>query len=220
MAEQKKKEEVKEPYRHVPTHAAIDAISCAPPTWRVDDRNRILEQNRRRSAMSAVGMGMTGPGMFATGAANHPGMIRASSSLSHVSYPSVYANPVVSSMPRSYSYSGGVHATGGAGPSSRGMYHQPWLGRQSVMHVPMPVDETDAPPSPRGGMGTSSKLSSSKGKEVERVHTDDSGVTSQASSKRLFSHTPVLWSQLSLTAYFRKLARRKPVWIQQFRGRA
>src|SRR5258708_1094987 len=83
QAEQKKKEAVKVPYKHVVTHAATDAMSGAPQTWRQDDRPKIIEQNRRRSAMAGTGMGFSGP--------THPGipvpLPRVGSSLSHVSYP-------------------------------------------------------------------------------------------------------------------------------------
>ncbi|OLN88095.1 hypothetical protein CCHL11_00501 [Colletotrichum chlorophyti] len=96
QAEKEKAEAAKVPYRHVPTHAAIDALSGAPSSFRNEDRSRIVEQNRRRSAMAASGMNMRMPG---------PSLPRVSSSLSHVTYPSVNANPA-GRMPRAYSYSG------------------------------------------------------------------------------------------------------------------
>ena len=40
------------PYRHVPTHAAIDALSGAPSSWKAEDRTAIKAQYKRRSAMS------------------------------------------------------------------------------------------------------------------------------------------------------------------------
>lgn len=40
------------PYRHVPTHAAIDALSGAPSSWKAQDRSAIKAQYKRRSAMS------------------------------------------------------------------------------------------------------------------------------------------------------------------------
>lgn len=98
QAEKQKLEEAKVPYRHIPKHAAIDALSGGPATWRETDRPKILEQNRRRSAMTANGLGMGG--MMTP---IHTGMPRVNSALSHVSYPSVYASPVVQ-MPRTYSY--------------------------------------------------------------------------------------------------------------------
>jgi hypothetical protein len=94
-AEQKQKETERVPYKHVPTHAALDAISCAPPSWR-EDRPRILEENRRRSAMP-----------MHTQHASMPSIPRVGSSLSHVSYPANYASPVVR-VPRTYSYTGGL----------------------------------------------------------------------------------------------------------------
>lgn len=83
LAEQEKKEQQKVPYRHVPTHAATDAFARAPPSWREADRPRILQENRRRSAL-AVG-------------AHHVNMLgapRVGSSLSHVTYPGDDAAPV------------------------------------------------------------------------------------------------------------------------------
>ncbi|KAK5244332.1 hypothetical protein LTR16_007641, partial [Cryomyces antarcticus] len=40
------------PYKHVPTHAAVDALSGAPSSWKAEDRERIMAQNKRRSAMT------------------------------------------------------------------------------------------------------------------------------------------------------------------------
>ncbi|KAI3329034.1 hypothetical protein HD806DRAFT_270405 [Xylariaceae sp. AK1471] len=91
QADKVKEEAVKLPYRHVPTHAATDALATAPASWKQDDRSKIKEQNQRRSAMASGGMG-------------HGGLPRVGSSLSYVSYPSVYANPVVP-LPKNYSYS-------------------------------------------------------------------------------------------------------------------
>ncbi|KAL3426111.1 hypothetical protein PVAG01_02902 [Phlyctema vagabunda] len=41
----------KQPYKHVPTHAAVDALSGAPSSWKVEDRPKIKEQHQRRSQM-------------------------------------------------------------------------------------------------------------------------------------------------------------------------
>lgn len=76
LAEKKRKEAEKTPYRHVPTHAAIDAITSAPPYLREDDRTKIVEAHRRRSAMAAASYTM---GL-------HPSP-RLGSGLSFVSYP-------------------------------------------------------------------------------------------------------------------------------------
>lgn len=95
QADKAKEEPPKEPYRHIPTHAAIDALSAAPPGWKQDDRPKIMEQNRRRSAMVTSGLNRMGG----------PSLPRVSSSLSHVTYPSVNASPM-GHMPRAYSYSG------------------------------------------------------------------------------------------------------------------
>ncbi|KAI0539640.1 hypothetical protein GGR58DRAFT_512187 [Xylaria digitata] len=91
QADKDKAESVKLPYKHVPTHAATDAIATAPSSWKQDDRSKIREQNRRRSAMMASG-------------SSHGGLPRVGSSLAYVSYPSVYANPVAP-LPKNYSYS-------------------------------------------------------------------------------------------------------------------
>ncbi|KOS18061.1 hypothetical protein ESCO_003158 [Escovopsis weberi] len=95
LAEQQKKEEAKQPYRHVPTHAAADAIASAPPGWRESDRIRIREENHRRmTAMANQRMSMPGS------------MPRAGSNLSHVSFPAdVHATPMVR-VPRAQSYNG------------------------------------------------------------------------------------------------------------------
>ena len=100
VAEQQKQEDAKAPYRHVPTHAAVDALAGAPSSWKEEDRPRIMEQNRRRSEMVAAGTGRGMPGLVTP---VHAGLPRVNSTLSHVSYPSAYASPVVH-MPRNYSY--------------------------------------------------------------------------------------------------------------------
>ena len=94
QAAKEKNEAAKPPYKHVPKHAATDAMSGGPAGWRENDRQRILEQNRRRSAMTASGVGMLTP---------VHSMPRLHSTLSHVSYPAAYASPIVS-LPRNYSY--------------------------------------------------------------------------------------------------------------------
>lgn len=99
QAKKEKEEAQKPPYKHVPKHAAIDALSGGPAGWRENDRRRIVEQNRRRSAMTASGIGMSG-----VSTPVHMGMPRVHSALSHVSYPAAYATPVVQ-LPRNYSYS-------------------------------------------------------------------------------------------------------------------
>jgi hypothetical protein len=42
----------KTPYKHVPTHAAVDALSGAPSSWKHEDRPKIIEHHKRRSMMS------------------------------------------------------------------------------------------------------------------------------------------------------------------------
>ncbi|KAK3307107.1 uncharacterized protein B0T15DRAFT_164983 [Chaetomium strumarium] len=99
QAKKEREEAQKAPYKHIPRHAAIDALSGGPAGWKENDRRRIVEQNKRRSAMTTSGVGMSG---FMTPV--HAGMPRTHSALSHVSYPSSSASPVVQ-LPRAYSYS-------------------------------------------------------------------------------------------------------------------
>ncbi|RQM06656.1 hypothetical protein DH86_00001288 [Scytalidium sp. 3C] len=66
------------PYKHVPTHAAIDALSGAPPSWKYDDRSKIKAAHSKRSMRFS----------------------RAGSSLSTVSY----ADTGRPSLPRANSY--------------------------------------------------------------------------------------------------------------------
>lgn len=51
-AEKETKAVVKAPYKHIPTHAAVDALSGAPSTWKYDDRLKIKEHHNRRSQMN------------------------------------------------------------------------------------------------------------------------------------------------------------------------
>ncbi|KAH8912795.1 hypothetical protein BR93DRAFT_984064 [Coniochaeta sp. PMI_546] len=99
QAERQAAEAAKTPYKHIPRHAASDALSAGPAGHREDDRPKIMEQNRRRSMMTASGLGMSG-----TSTPVHVGFPRVNSALSHVSYPVAYASPVVQ-VPRAYSYS-------------------------------------------------------------------------------------------------------------------
>lgn len=79
-----KEDPPKAPYKHVPKHAAIDAMSSAPSSCKEFDRAKIIEQHRRRSAMAA------------SAAASMKTAPRFGSSLSMVSYPSPQATPVIS----------------------------------------------------------------------------------------------------------------------------
>ncbi|TAQ87123.1 hypothetical protein B7494_g4519 [Chlorociboria aeruginascens] len=46
-------------YKHVPTHAAIDALAGCPPSWRIEeDRLKIKEQHKRRSEMISGGISL------------------------------------------------------------------------------------------------------------------------------------------------------------------
>ncbi|CAD6447743.1 d927eb9d-8b65-47ad-96d1-0f00a28cb735 [Sclerotinia trifoliorum] len=52
--QQKKSEQevAKVPYKHIPTHAAIDALSGAPSSWKNEDRTKIREHHKRRGQMT------------------------------------------------------------------------------------------------------------------------------------------------------------------------
>ena len=51
-AEEQKERQVKPPYKHIPTHAASDALRIAPPSASADEnRAAIRAQNVRRSVM-------------------------------------------------------------------------------------------------------------------------------------------------------------------------
>ncbi|KAI1266016.1 hypothetical protein F5Y18DRAFT_35105 [Xylariaceae sp. FL1019] len=92
QVEKKQDEAVKLPYKHVVTHAAIDALATAPSSWKSDDRPKIREQNARRSARASNGMSSSG-------------LPRVGSNLSNVSYPSVYGASPIPALPKNYSYS-------------------------------------------------------------------------------------------------------------------
>lgn len=104
--------------------------------------------------MAASSLGMSSMGSFGPGTNPvHMGMPRVNSALSHVSYPSNYANPVVQ-MPRTYSYSSVQPPQGWSHQGGEVVYSS---GNQN-------------------GMGW-------KGKEVERPAMIDSGRASRSSSK-------------------------------------
>ncbi|KAI1176625.1 hypothetical protein F4777DRAFT_244375 [Nemania sp. FL0916] len=115
QAEKEKAESVKLPYKHVPTHAATDALATAPSSWKQEDRSKIREQNRRRSAMAANGM-------------SSRGLPRVGSALAYVSYSAADPSPLLP-LPRNYSYSSMPGSwreraanTPGPGPSEAGDY--------------------------------------------------------------------------------------------------
>lgn len=82
-AEKAKEVATKAPYKHVPTHAATDALSGAPANWQEDYRRRIKEQNQKRNSR------------VSTPEPKRGNMPRVSSSLSNVSYPPDQPGPFV-----------------------------------------------------------------------------------------------------------------------------
>ncbi|KAL8671368.1 MAG: hypothetical protein Q9168_004131 [Polycauliona sp. 1 TL-2023] len=48
------------PYRHIPTHAAVDALTGAPASWREEDRVAIKHQHKRRSMMTRNSSNLSG----------------------------------------------------------------------------------------------------------------------------------------------------------------
>lgn len=130
QAEKQKQEQERPPYKHVPTHAAVDAMMGAPAGWRGDDRTRIIEAHRRRSTMSAsVSAGHLMPMMVSmtplhVGGSTTP---RTTSSLSHVSFPYPNSNPVLH-LSRSHSYGGGGGGVGAVYPT--------WNDRGEAVYSP------------------------------------------------------------------------------------
>ena len=51
VAEKDTNEVTKTPYKHIPTHAAVDALSGAPSNWKNEDRPKIAAHHKRRSQM-------------------------------------------------------------------------------------------------------------------------------------------------------------------------
>jgi hypothetical protein len=95
------------PYKHVPTHAAQDAMSSAPSSWSVEEsRAKVAAYHKRKSTMSRTNseMSMATMGSIAT---HQPGMNRA---MSDASLPSVMSQPRRSyrHSHSPYAYSAGV----------------------------------------------------------------------------------------------------------------
>jgi hypothetical protein len=146
VAEQKKKQQAeapRQPYRHIPTHAASDAFASAPPSWReAADRPKIIEQNRRRTAMEANTMPVI--------PLNFHGIPRVRSTSSFVTYS---GNPAANEgRPyRAYSYttssphldwgSDAVYTNPGMSMSQPSMPQRPSdrVGRTSSFHKPPPM---------------------------------------------------------------------------------
>lgn len=73
------------PYKHIPTHAAVDALNGAPSSWKHEDLPKIKEHHKRRSQMA---------------------ISRTHSTLSTISYLNAAAGPStdVPPLPRASSY--------------------------------------------------------------------------------------------------------------------
>jgi hypothetical protein len=77
--------DVKAPYKHVPTHAAVDALSGAPSSWKHEDRPKIKEHHKRRSQMvisrttSSLSTFSHGTGVGVGSSSQAPPMLRNSS---------------------------------------------------------------------------------------------------------------------------------------------
>lgn len=130
------------PYKHVPKHAAIDALSSGPSSCKEFDRAKIIEQHRRRSAMAASSASMkTAP--------------RLGSSLSVVSYPSPRATPAMSrsgslnsvpTYPYARPYTNTAYANHSNGPKGK--------ERELVPPLPYGFPSSMANPGTRAGKGT------------------------------------------------------------------
>jgi hypothetical protein len=83
--EKEAEQETAAPYKHVPTHAAVDALSGAPSSWKYQDLSKIKEHHKRRSQM---------------------GISRTGSSVSNMSYMNATAGPSLQAppFPRASSY--------------------------------------------------------------------------------------------------------------------
>lgn len=94
-----------QPYRHVPTHAAQDALSSAPSSWSVEEsRAKVAAYNKRKS-ISRTNSEVTLQSMQSS-ATFTPGMMR---TLSDASIPSAMGRPRPYRHSYSpYSYSAGV----------------------------------------------------------------------------------------------------------------
>ncbi|KAI1394118.1 uncharacterized protein F4822DRAFT_387108 [Hypoxylon trugodes] len=141
-AEKAKEESVKPPYKHIPTHAAADALSGAPAYWRQTDRPKIIEQNRRRAAMLANRPNMVG-------------MPRVGSSPSYASYAAVHNTPIAP-LPKNYSHPNGRIPGQGQPPNSQALDYFNYRGgamsikgKESEYLRPPPLT-TRAPRPPSG----------------------------------------------------------------------
>ncbi|KAH7035266.1 uncharacterized protein B0I36DRAFT_90376 [Microdochium trichocladiopsis] len=150
---QKAKDEAQKPkYVHVPSHAAADAMTGAPPCWAAEDRPRILAANQQRISRDASRLSL-------------PSIPRVQSSLSYVTYPASEASPVVA-LQKNYSYSSmpGTSAWASRAPSlveSRHRARYPGSSGQDVV-PPMPRrkhNRTLSGPSSLYGRGTSANTS-------------------------------------------------------------
>ncbi|CAM1511616.1 Fc.00g091290.m01.CDS01 [Cosmosporella sp. VM-42] len=137
--ETEQKKEASVPYKHTPTHAASDAIGSAPPSWRSNDRTKIREENRKRSAMAA-----------AHSHAHHMNMPDSPTMGSGLSdfYSSGDTTPTVSSTPQNF---GSPHPAHAMYYGSEEAYSQPASikGKEAdrSYYDPLPI----SPPASKGG---------------------------------------------------------------------
>ena len=114
------------PYRHIPTHAAVDALTGAPASWREEDRAAIKHQHKRRSMMTRNSSTLSGT--------LHPSSSYTGSDFSN--YGKIPGTAMGSSRPsptrldtrRSY------HGTGHYQPSPLASNGTPWQPNKSVHH--------------------------------------------------------------------------------------
>ncbi|KAF8862583.1 hypothetical protein BDZ45DRAFT_191435 [Acephala macrosclerotiorum] len=140
----------KVPYKHIPTHAAVDALSGAPSTWKAEDRPKIREHHQRRSQMV---------------------ISRTGSSLSHMSYAVSSSN--IPPLPRNSSYNsynptwldrGGdvyySHNQGRQKPPRSHSYHDSGIG-PSIGRSPLASHQQSEEASPVVSSGNSTNSNSS-----------------------------------------------------------
>jgi len=161
-------EVVKKPYKHVPTHAAVDALSGAPSSWKAEDKPKIKEHHKRRSQMTTSRTTSSLSAIASNVEASSPSSSAPTPPLLHAHSYSVR------SLPRNSSYDS---------------YSPTWNDRGDRSYMAEPVSKRQKPSRNHSyrdsAIGPSPLASNVASEEVSEVGSSADSTSSTASSEKL-----------------------------------
>ncbi|KAK4982388.1 hypothetical protein LTR50_007752 [Elasticomyces elasticus] len=181
-------------YMHTPTHAAIDALSGAPSSWKAEDREQIIIQNKRRSEMQRVNSDYSMANSYRPRSQGN--LPRASSALSMGSssshtystrasyhmpdaYPVAYTSsvPPMPPLPKHHSYTGNFSRN--SGPDLRNRTSRPYFGHQVPGKSPLSTQESSPVQSEESSPASSNSSQGPFELRSHEAHYPDRDVFSQ-----------------------------------------